>query len=68
MLRVTRREEQAKTPTAKTMETVATNHMGCDGSHMITRNAIADSAMSSQLITRNHWRAECGALNIFGFV
>ena len=34
------------------METVATNHMGCDGSHMITRNAIADSAMSSQLITR----------------
>ena len=50
------------------METVAMSHIGCDGSHMTTRNAIADNAISAQLATRNHWRMECGALNIFGFV
>jgi len=37
-------------------------------SHMITKKAMADSAISTQLTTRNHWRVECGALNIFGFV
>ena len=50
------------------METVATNHMGCDGSHMITRNAIADSAMSSQLDHAEPLACGMRCLNIFGFV
>ena len=50
------------------METVATNHMVFYGSHIITINLISYIYISSHLITRNHWRAECGALNIFGFV
>ena len=51
-------KNRLSTPTAKTMATVEMSHIGCDGSHMTTRKAMADSAISTQLATRNHWRTE----------
>jgi hypothetical protein len=53
-------KKRLRTPTAKITETVTISQRGCEGSHITTRKATMDRAISVQLVARNHRLAELG--------